>query len=238
MRYLGKHCNRETYYLGINDYYQDKLPTSNWVCFAIANSKPDDNILSQFIRNSIEKDLFEFKGCGLFAEYLHDVFDEEIVALEVIENHPEIEIMTTGSNDTDISSAFWESFGATCLPDRADYDNIKVICVSFDNKDYSSKLESLIKRFNRNWLPKSDEEILKNNNMEITLSKSESIVLFEFLARINMENIKDIFEDQAEERILWDLESALESKLSEIFQDNYSEILSKARKEIRDDITN
>jgi hypothetical protein len=156
MRYLGKHCNRETYYLDINDDYKDKLPISNWVCFAIANSKPDDKTLSQFIRKSIEKDLFEFKGCGLFAEFIHDLFDEEIVAMEVLEDHPDIEIITTWSDDSRISNAFWECYGATCLPDRADYDNIKVVCLSFDNIDYSSKLESLIKRFNRNWLPKSE----------------------------------------------------------------------------------
>ena len=69
--------------------------------------------------------------------------------------------------------------------------------------------------------------------MNITLTKSESIVLFEFITRINKENRKDLFEDQAEEKILWNLESILESKLIEPFQDNYSELLINARNELK-----
>ena len=238
MKYLGKHWNRETYFLDLNDDYQEKLPNSNWVCFAIANTIPNDKILTEFIRYSISKDLFEFKGFGLFGEYLHTAFDMEMVKMEVDEKHPEIEIMTTGSNDTDISNAFWENYGATCLPDRADYDNVKIICICFDNIDYSDKLKSLINRFNRKWLPKDENEIRinKKNEMEITLTKSESIVLFELITRINKENRKDLIEDQAEERILWDLESMLESKLTEPFQDNYKELLNNARNELRDEI--
>jgi len=70
--------------------------------------------------------------------------------------------------------------------------------------------------------------------MEITLTKSQSIVLFEFLSRINKLDNKNLFEDQAEERVLWDLEGLLESKLTEPLQIDYKEILNSARNEIRD----
>jgi hypothetical protein len=238
MKHLGKHWNRDTYYLDLTKDYQDKLPVSNWICFAIANEKPDDKLLTSFIRDSIKNDLFEFKGFGIFGDYLHNSFDTEMVKMEIEEKHPEIEIMTTGSNDTDLSNAFWENYGATCLPDRADYDNIKVICVCFDGIDYSEKLSGLIKRFNRKWLPNDEERIktLKNNDMEIKLTKSEALVLFDFLTRFNDKDDKESIEDSAEERILWDIESMLEKELKEPFQNDYKEQLEKARTEVKDDI--
>lgn len=230
--------NRETFYLEIADDFKDKLPISNWICFAIANEKPDDKVLSEFIRTSIKNDLFEFKGFGLFGEYLHNAFDMEMVKMEIDEGHSEIEIMTTGSNDTDLANAFWENYGATCLPDRADYDNIKIVCVNFDKKDYSNRFSELIKRFNRKWLPINEDRTMEkeNNQMNIVLTKNEALVLFEFLSRFNESDKKELFEDQAEEKVLWDIEALLERQLSEPFRRNYSKIIKQAREQVRDEI--
>lgn len=230
--------NRETFYLEIADDFKDKLPISNWVCFAIANEKPDDKVLSEFIRTSIKNDLFEFKGFGLFGEYLHNAFDMEMAKMEVDEGHSEFEIMTTGSNDTDLANAFWENYGATCLPDRTDYDNIKIVCLSFDKKDYSNRLSELIKRFNRKWLPIDEDRTMEkeNNQMNIVLTKNEALVLFEFLSRFNESDKKELFEDQAEERVLWDIEALLERQLTEPFRTDYSEIIKQAREQVRDEI--
>ncbi len=71
------------------------------------------------------------------------------------------------------------------------------------------------------------------NNVGFCLSKEEAIVLFEFLSRfsdIETLNIKH----QAEERVLWNLRSLLEEKLSEPFDKNYQEILKAARERIKD----
>ena len=230
--------NRETFYLEIEDDFRDKLPVSNWVCFAIANEKPDEEVLSDFIRTSINNDLFEFKGFGLYGDYLHTAFDMEMVKMDVDEGHSEIEIMTTGSNDTDLANAFWENYGATCLPDRADYDNIKIICINFDNKDYSVRLSQLLKRFNRKWLPIDEDRIMEkeNNKLNLEFTKNEALVLFEFLSRFNESDRKELFVDQAEERIMWDLEALLEKQLSEPFGNDYKEIIEKAREQVRDDI--
>jgi|GEM_PF-503083 len=238
MKHLGQHMNRETFYLEIADDFKDKLPISNWICFAIANEKPDDKVLSEFIRTSIKNDLFEFKGFGLFGEYLHNAFDMEMVKMEIDEGHSEIEIMTTGSNDTDLANAFWENYGATCLPDRADYDNIKIVCVNFDKKDYSNRFSELIKRFNRKWLPINEDRTMEkeNNQMNIVLTKNEALVLFEFLSRFNESDKKELFEDQAEEKVLWDIEALLERQLSEPFRRNYSKIIKQAREQVRDEI--
>lgn len=72
------------------------------------------------------------------------------------------------------------------------------------------------------------------NIINIELTNSESIVLLELLSRINQENRTELFKDQSEERVLWDLESMLESKLNEPFKKNYSELLENARNEVRD----
>lgn len=70
--------------------------------------------------------------------------------------------------------------------------------------------------------------------LTITLSKDEAIVLFEFLARFNDKADDAVFEDQAEQRVLWDIESTLETKLSEPFYPNYASIVQQARTNIRD----
>jgi hypothetical protein len=156
MKYIGKHFNRKTYYLNLDGDYKSLIPANNWVCFMIANEKPDENKLDAFIRFSIEKNLSEFKAQGKFGDYLHNFFDETMVQMEVIENHTEINTMTTGNNDTDLPNTFWEAYGATCLPEDTDYDNIKIICVSFDKKDYSDELSELLIKFNNGWLPEDD----------------------------------------------------------------------------------
>lgn len=70
-------------------------------------------------------------------------------------------------------------------------------------------------------------------NLEIT--KDESLVLFDFLSRFNQSEHKEIFEDQAEQKTLWILEGQLEKQLVEIFNPDYKDIISNARKRIRDE---
>lgn len=71
--------------------------------------------------------------------------------------------------------------------------------------------------------------------LNIELTKEEAIVLFEFLGRFNERDDSSIFEDQSEQRVLWDIECILEKELSEPFQANYQEIVKKARKAVRDE---
>ena len=53
-----------------------------------------------------------------------------------------------------------------------------------------------------------------NDKINIILAKDEAIVLFDFLARFNQNDNKEVFEDQAEQKILWDIESILEKQLT------------------------
>ena len=67
----------------------------------------------------------------------------------------------------------------------------------------------------------------------IELSKSEALVLFEFLSRFSQGERLDI-EDQAEERVLWDVQCLLERVLVEPLQPDYEVLLRAAREEVRD----
>lgn len=71
------------------------------------------------------------------------------------------------------------------------------------------------------------------NKILLELSSDESLVLFEFLARFNEED-SNLFEDDAERRVLWDIECCLERIIPEIFNDNYESLVSKARENVRD----
>ncbi len=58
-------------------------------------------------------------------------------------------------------------------------------------------------------------------------------MLFEFLSRYSDED-KLIVEDQAEQRVLWDVQCVLEKELVEPFMPNYSALLDSAREMVRD----
>lgn len=76
-----------------------------------------------------------------------------------------------------------------------------------------------------------------SKKVSIEFSNDEILVLSELLHRINSENIlHDFFHDQAEERILWDLESALERNISSVINGDYLTDLHNARKNIRDSV--
>ncbi len=76
---------------------------------------------------------------------------------------------------------------------------------------------------------------MSNQKVNIELTKEEAIVFFEFLGRFNEIEDSNKFEDQAEERVLWDIECILEKELSEPFRADYQEIVNKARENVRDE---
>lgn len=75
----------------------------------------------------------------------------------------------------------------------------------------------------------------QTDEITIKLDKDEALVLFEFLSRINEKELKEIFEDQAEQKTLWILEGQLEKQLIELFKPEYKDIVREARNKIRDE---
>ncbi len=73
------------------------------------------------------------------------------------------------------------------------------------------------------------------DRVTIRLTKEEAIVLFEFLGRFNERDRDELFEDQAEQRVLWDIECILEKRLAEPFRADYPAIVRRAREQVRDE---
>lgn len=72
-------------------------------------------------------------------------------------------------------------------------------------------------------------------NISLQLSNDEAIILLEWLINFNQKEYNELFEDQSEKRVLWNLEALLEKRVSEILAPDYLEILAKARERLRDD---
>ena len=68
----------------------------------------------------------------------------------------------------------------------------------------------------------------------IKLSRDEALVLFEFISRFNQLDQDEIFQDQAEQKLMWLIETQLEKILVEPFQPDYKEIIQEARNKVRD----
>ena len=69
----------------------------------------------------------------------------------------------------------------------------------------------------------------------IRVSRDEALVLSSWLRRTTEAGQPVPFEDQAEQRVLWDLDATLESGLDEVVSDRYREHLDLARRRVRDE---
>ena len=73
---------------------------------------------------------------------------------------------------------------------------------------------------------------MPEDSVTIQLSGDEALVLFDWIGRFN-ENGDATFRDQAEERVLWNIEAMLEKSLVAPFGD-YLDLLAQARDRVRD----
>lgn len=74
---------------------------------------------------------------------------------------------------------------------------------------------------------------MENQRVTLDLSHEQALVFYEWLSKLNAAEGKH-FDDQAEERVLWDIEAMLESVLQEPIGDRYRELLETARSAVRD----
>lgn len=68
------------------------------------------------------------------------------------------------------------------------------------------------------------------DKVALELTKDEAIILFDFLSRFNQTDHADIFEDEAEKIVLWNVETVLENTLVEPFMSDYDDIIKRTRK--------
>jgi hypothetical protein len=72
-----------------------------------------------------------------------------------------------------------------------------------------------------------------SGEVEISLSPDVALVLLALVARLNEGDLVE-FEDQAEQRVLWDLEAVLETSVAATVASDYATRLRQARDRVRD----
>lgn len=72
------------------------------------------------------------------------------------------------------------------------------------------------------------------SKVTIELTGDEALVLFDWITRFTEREDKE-FEDQAEEKVLWQIEAVLEKVLVEPFKPDYDRLLAAARAKVRDE---
>ena len=158
MEFLGEHRRCKVYWLDFFEKNFPDLPNENWLCFAMSENdpyqEPQKELISKFCKISIEKGIYEFKAFGSQSSKLDDFFVREVVEYDEKTNQ-DLHVMTTCHDDESLANAFWGCFYATCLPDEADYDNLKLVCTHFENIDKKAELKDYLERFNEGWLPEN-----------------------------------------------------------------------------------
>jgi hypothetical protein len=153
MNRIGTYQTRKVYWFDYDQFQLDQLPTKDWICLATSDIDPNDEKYEKFVRHAIDNGILEFKGHGKFGEKLHGIFDEIMVDIEISKNLDIIDIATTWHNDETLADTFWECFFATTLPNRADLNNISIICTDIKGNDRTTELKGILKRFENGWIP-------------------------------------------------------------------------------------
>ena len=73
-----------------------------------------------------------------------------------------------------------------------------------------------------------------DEQIKIELTADQAIVLVDWLARTSDSKGPVPFVDQAEQRVLWDLEAMLESRLPHVVSSDFADRLDAARARVRD----
>ena len=155
MNEIDTYQSRKVIWINYNELLAGEMPKSNWICLMTSSkSKPNSDKFDRFTRDAIKNGILEFKGHGEFGELLHDWFDETMVIMETMENHSEVDVMTTWHNNESLADAFWQCFFANCLPEATNYEKLKVVCTDLDGIDRKEELANYLSRFEQGWLPK------------------------------------------------------------------------------------
>jgi hypothetical protein len=75
---------------------------------------------------------------------------------------------------------------------------------------------------------------MRAKRVKIELTSDAALVLYDWLTRFNQRADIDLA-DQAEERVLFDLEAILEKALVAPLQSDYADLLVQARSHVRDE---
>jgi len=76
--------------------------------------------------------------------------------------------------------------------------------------------------------------IMWSKSVTTALTSDAALVLYDWLTRFN-QRAETAFADQAEERVLFDLEAMLEKALMAPLQSDYAALVAQARSHVRDE---
>ena len=112
----------------------------------------DEKYISNVFKTCIKYGVLEFRSQGKRGDWIELQFDLAMVDLE-LENNTYYNICTFGNNSTYLETAIWECFYASILPPHADWQNIKILCATSDNADYSDKIQNVFDKIKSGWVP-------------------------------------------------------------------------------------
>lgn len=156
MESLGEYNGRKVFWLEFLEKNFQELSVSDWICFGMSDENPFNEPLSatltKFCGIAIDRGVLEFKAFGKESSKFDDFFDSEVVTKN-LESGEDSFVMITWHDKESLASAFWQCFHATCIPDDADHNNLKIVCLHFENIDKRQELKSFLEKFNKGWLP-------------------------------------------------------------------------------------
>lgn len=151
MQSLGVYAGRQAYWLDYNR--PDALPEGDWICMLIADQQPGMAAWEDFTRNAIKRGILELKAHGKFGALLHDLFDETMLAMEVLEGHNHRDVITTWHQHESLADTFWQCFHATALPSTDVREPTSIVCTDLDGIDRSVALKAYLQEFEQGWIP-------------------------------------------------------------------------------------
>ncbi len=119
----------------------------------MAIKEPDLSKFKEFARKAIDKEVLLFMGCGEFGKLLHNTFDEVIMVMENEENHDEIDMVTTWHDKETLKDVLWQVCHLLNLPERTDYENVKIVCMDLDGFARTEEFKGYIKDFETGYIP-------------------------------------------------------------------------------------
>ena len=162
---IGEYNDRRIFYSNVRVDLQwfDKLPSTNWLAFTIADTA-DKDLLSDTTIKCLDKNVLYTCSVGQLRSETEDYFDQEIVWRQVqIEEKTgksqdyETSPMTTSHKNFD--EGFWfaiQSAYATAYDKYIPID--KVVCIDMTQQGVKKYLLLLIDKIRNGWVP-SDKEV-------------------------------------------------------------------------------
>jgi hypothetical protein len=151
----AKSTNRDVYYISTKtDNWTNFLPTNNWLALPICDHR-DTELLDKVAHSCLDNNVTYICTVGQECELTHDWFDETILERRIKSGQPvdtpddfEDEPMTTWHND--FEEGFWFALTSAYEGDK---EINKVVCIDLTNSNHKEKLNSLLTRINKGWLP-------------------------------------------------------------------------------------